>query len=153
MTELTTIDPNNYAAMAKAMGGEVITDLKLAELGTIKLNLSYEGKKDPIFSHLPNSFFCQMGHEDIVIKKPKNSILLASSEKVKIEAFRFKNKPIYCTQFHPELRVEDLKFRMATYPHYIKKILGISPNEFITTKCFDSKETESLLKNFLKTYF
>ncbi len=142
-----------FQAMAKAMEGEVITDLQLAELGTTKLKLTKEGKKDPIFKHLPDTFFCQMGHEDIVIKKPKNSTILASSEKIKIEAFCFNNKPIYCTQFHPELRVKDLKYRMKTYPNYIKKILGISAQEFLDTKCFEAKESENLLNHFIKTYF
>ncbi len=142
-----------FQAMAKAMGGNVINNLELAELGTVKLKLTKEGKKDPIFKYLSDTFFCQMGHEDIVIKKPKNSIILASSKKIKIEAFCFKNKPIYCTQFHPELRVEDLRHRMEKYPHYIKKIHGISKNEFLETKCFEAKETENLLNQFIKTYF
>ena len=80
-----------------------VNNLELAELGTIELKLSNYGKKDPIFGKMPDIFCCQMGHEDIVIKQPKNSIILASSEKIEIEAFCFKGKPIYCTQFHPEL--------------------------------------------------
>jgi len=142
-----------FQAMAKAMGSNVINDLKLAELGTIKLTLTNEGKKDPVFQYLSDSFFCQMGHEDIVITKPKNSVILAYSEKIKIEAFCFKEKPIYCTQFHPELRLEDLKNRMQAYPHYINKILGITMKEFIEKKCFEAKETENLLNQFIKTYF
>tara|TARA_Y100001968_G_C19408576_1_gene745079 strand:- start:570 stop:1295 length:726 start_codon:yes stop_codon:yes gene_type:complete len=142
-----------FQAMAKAMKGEVVNNLKLAELGTIQLKLTRSGTKDPIFGKMPNSFFCQMGHEDIVIKKPKEAIILASSKKIEIEAFRFKNKPIYCTQFHPELRVQDLKKRMKTYPNYIKKILGISNKEFIENHCFESKEAESILKGFVNFYF
>tara|TARA_B100001758_G_C18202277_1_gene500467 strand:- start:37 stop:762 length:726 start_codon:yes stop_codon:yes gene_type:complete len=142
-----------FQAMAKAMGGDVITDLKLAELGTIKLKLTKEGKKDPVFKYLSHNFFCQMGHEDIVIKQPKKSTILASSEKIKIEAFCFKNKPIYCTQFHPELRVQDLRFRMQTYPRYINKILGITTEKFLETKCFEAKESENLLNQFINTYF
>ena len=142
-----------FQAIAKAMGGEVVHDLKLAELGTISLKLTNEGKKDPIFGKMPNTFFCQMGHEDIVIKKPKDSIILASSKRIKIEAFRFKEKPIYCTQFHPELRVEDLKIRMNTYPKYVEKILGISQQEFIENRCFEAKETELLLTRFINFYF
>ena len=83
----------------------------------------------------------------------KDSIILAYSEKIKIEAFCFKEKPIYCTQFHPELRLEDLKNRMQTYPHYINKILGISMEEFIEKRCFEAKESENLLNQFIKTYF
>jgi len=142
-----------FQAMASAMGGKVINDLELAELGSIKLKLTKSGKKDPIFKNISNEFLAQMGHEDIVIKKPKNAIILASSDKIEIEAFRFKEKPIYCTQFHPELRAEDLNKRMKSYPKYVKKILGISEKEFIEKHCFESKEAESILTHFVNFYF
>jgi len=142
-----------FQAMAKAMGGEVVNDLNLAELGTIELKLTKSGKKDPIFGKMPHHFLCQMGHEDIVITKPKESIILASSKKINIEAFRFEEKPIYCTQFHPELKVSDLKKRMKTYPKYVEKILGISHEKFIKEHCFESKEAETILKKFINFYF
>ena len=138
--------------MAKARGGEVVQDLEEAELGTIELQLTNEGKKDKIFKHLPYRFLAQMGHEDIVKKLPSESILLASSEKVKNEAFKFKNKPIYCTQFHPELNKNDLKKRMKRYPEYVKKILGISQEEFISKKCENSKDTNTLILRFIQEY-
>ena len=94
-----------------------------------------------------------MGHEDIVTKKPENSIILASSEKIEIEAFCFQNKPIYCSQFHPEIRVEDLKKRMRNYPKYINKILKISEKEFIDNHCFESKKSESILINYVNYFF
>lgn len=142
-----------FQAMAKAIGGEVINNIKLAELGTIELKLTKKGQKDPIFGKMEQNFLAQMGHEDIVIKKPDKSIVLASSKKIKIEAFCFQNKPIYCTQFHPELRVDDLKKRMRNYPKYIKKILNISEKEFIDNYCFESKKSESLLTNFVNYFF
>ena len=142
-----------FQAMAKARGGEVVKDLQRAELGTIKIWLTTNGMKDEVFKILPKIFLTQMGHEDIVERLPNDAVLLASSEKVKNEAFRFDKKPIYCTQFHPELNKNDLKERMETYPAYIEKILGISKKEFINTRCFDSKDTEKLLLNFINTYF
>jgi len=141
-----------FQAMAKARGGEVVQDLDEAELGTTKLWLTNEGKKDKIFQHLPHTFVAQMGHEDIVKKLPSEAILLASSEKVKNEAFTFKNKPIYCTQFHPELNKNDLEKRMKTYPEYVKKILGISESEFIKTRCRNSKDTNELMLRFKQEY-
>ena len=141
-----------FQAMAKARGGEVVRDLHEAELGTTELFLTNEGKKDNIFQHLPDIFLAQMGHEDIVKRLPSDAILLASSKQVKNEAFTFKNKPIYCTQFHPELNKNDLKQRMKRYPEYVKKILGISENEFINTRCQDSKDTNKLLLKFIEEY-
>lgn len=142
-----------FQAMAKAIGGEVINNLKLAELGTVELKLTKKGQKDPIFGKMEKKFLCQMGHEDIVTKKPENSIILASSEKIEIEAFCFQNKPIYCSQFHPEIRVEDLKKRMRNYPKYINKILKISEKEFIDNHCLESKKSESILINYVNYFF
>ncbi len=141
-----------FQAMAKARGGIVVNDLKRAELGTIQLSLTKEGEKDPVFKTLPSKFLAQMGHEDIVDQLPKDAILLASSDKVHNEAFKFKEKPIYGTQFHPELHIKDLEKRMKTYPNYVSKILGISQEEFIEKKCFNSKDTSSLILNFVKYY-
>ena len=73
--------------MAKAIGGEVINNIKLAELGTIELKLTKKGQKDPIFGKMEQNFLAQMGHEDIVIKKPDKSIVLASSKKLKLKHF------------------------------------------------------------------
>ena len=141
-----------FQAMAKARGGVVVNDLQRAELGTTQLSLTKEGEKDPVFKTLPSKFLAQMGHEDIVEQLPKDAVLLASSDKVHNEAFKFKEKPIYGTQFHPELHKKDLEKRMKIYPHYVSKILGISQKEFISKKCFSSKDTHSLILNFVKHY-
>ena len=141
-----------FQAMAKARGGKVKNDLKLAELGTNQVWLTENGKSDIIFKNLPTHFYAQMGHEDIVFELPNDAILLASSKKVKNQAFTFKSKPIYCTQFHPELNKSDLEKRMITYPSYVKKILGISQQEFKQKKCFESRDAEKLLSQFISTY-
>ena len=142
-----------FQIMAKAKGGDVQTNLSQAELGTTKLWLTDQGKCDKIFKNLPSFFFAQMGHEDIVTKLPKDAILLASSEKVKNQAFCFKKKPIYCTQFHPELTKNDIKKRMKIYPQYIEKILGITQQEFIEKRCFEVKDTNNLINSFFKEHW
>ena len=63
-----------------------------------------------------------------------------------------KKKPIYCTQFHPELNKLDLKKRMETYPNYINEILGISQEDFISKKCIETKDTHDLIFNFINEY-
>tara|TARA_Y100000589_G_scaffold332017_1_gene388603 strand:+ start:3777 stop:4511 length:735 start_codon:yes stop_codon:yes gene_type:complete len=141
-----------FQLMAKAMGGEVKNNINQAELGTTKLWLTKQGEVDKIFKNLPLFFFAQMGHEDIVTKLPEDAILLASSKKVKNQAFRFMNKPIYCTQFHPELTKADLKKRMQTYPQYVHKILGISQKEFLENRCFNTKHTTKLISLFFQEY-
>lgn len=138
-----------FQAMARALGGEVITDIGRAEVGTIEVQLTDAGKADPVLGGLGERFLAQMGHQDIVVSLPADSILLASTPRVQNQAFCFREKPIYCTQFHPELNREALLQRVWTYPWYIERILGVPLEEF-TENCQESPATDGLLQRFVR---
>jgi GMP synthase (glutamine-hydrolysing) len=138
-----------FQAMARAMGGKVVNDLSRAEVGTHRLFLTEAGKKDPVFGPLGETFWGQMGHEDRVAELPPGVTLLASSEKVENQAYRFDDRPIYCTQFHPELNCRDLLLRVQTYPQYIERIAGLPPERF-PEMIHETTETEALLKRFVR---
>jgi GMP synthase (glutamine-hydrolysing) len=141
-----------FQAMARALGGQVETDLNRAELGSIPIQLTDDGQRDPIFGPLGGCFLAQMGHQDIVEQLPPGVVLLASSERVRNQAFRCPGKPIYCTQFHPELNLHALLERVSNYPWYVERIAGISSAAFIAT-CRETPETDSLLLRFLHHTF
>lgn len=136
-----------FQAFARALGGRVVTDLGRAELGTLALTLTEEGMSDPLFRELGSPFWGQLGHQDIVDELPASAILLASSERVENEAFTFADKPIYATQFHPEMTRTDLLRRMEVYPEYLTKITGMTVEEF-RIHCHDSPQTTHLLGRF-----
>ena len=138
-----------FQAMARAMGGEVVTDHSLAEVGTIWLNLTPEGKRDPVFGPLGDRFQVQIGHEDIVTKLPPGATLLASSGTVRNQAFRFDGKPIYCTQFHPELDRDGLVMRIAAYPEYLP-LTGHRTLEELDAATPATPGTEAILRRFLE---
>ena len=140
-----------FQAMARAMGGEVVHDLEHAEIGTRQLALTEAGRNDPIFAPLGDTFFGQMGHEDVVTKLPRKALLLASSGRVENQAYCFPDRPIYCTQFHPELNCGDLVERVVNYPEYIRKIAGMEPDRF-AEMIHETPETEALLKRFVKRF-
>lgn len=141
-----------FQAMARAMGGRVTKDLKRAEVGTHKLTLTDAGKADPLFAPLGDTFLGQMGHEDCVDALPKNATLLASSERVINQAYRFDDAPIYCTQFHPELNYDDLLVRVTHYPEYIERVAGI-PQEQFGELLDDTTPSEGILKRFIEVHF
>jgi len=141
-----------FQAMALAMGGRVAKDLDHAEVGTHWLKLTAAGQDDPLFGPLGDSFQGQMGHEDHVVKLPPNATLLASSGLVENQAYRFDDRPIYCTQFHPELNCADLMLRVQTYPEYITRIAGLPPERF-SELLSETPETEQLLKRFSQLFF
>ncbi|UUO08471.1 type 1 glutamine amidotransferase [Blastopirellula sp. J2-11] len=140
-----------FQALSRALGGRVIHDLEHAELGTHELFLTEAGRNDPIFSALGQRFQAYMGHEDRVIQLPSGVELLASSESVPQQAFRVTGKPIYCTQFHPELTVDTLLERVRAYPEYCEKIAGVPYEEFEAT-CVAAPETEGLLMAFQREF-
>jgi GMP synthase (glutamine-hydrolysing) len=141
-----------FQAMARALGGRCIHDLPRAELGTIELHLTAAGQTDPVFGGLPATFLAQAGHEDHVVELPKGAILLASSSRVPEQAYYFPGKPIYCTQFHPELDRGNLLERVRAYPEYVERIAGASYEEFLS-RCRESPEANSLLRKFVAMVF
>jgi len=141
-----------FQALARALGGTVIHDLSHAEVGTHELWLTAEGRTDPVFGPLGERFWGQMGHEDRVAELPPGATLLASSQLVENQAYRFEGRPIYCTQFHSELCRDDLLLRVQTYPQYIERIAGLPPERF-PELLRETHETAPLLKRFVAHVF
>ncbi|MHC4949323.1 MAG: type 1 glutamine amidotransferase [Planctomycetota bacterium] len=158
MAELAEMDKPVFAscwgfqALALALGGEVVTDLERAEVGSRDLWLTDAGRADPVFGPLAEAgplFHAQLGHQDIVERLPPGAVLLASSELTTNQAFRLEGRPVYCTQFHPELTRETLLDRLRTYTTYVEKIHGVPYWEF-EARCGESPHTPALLTRFVE---
>jgi GMP synthase (glutamine-hydrolysing) len=141
-----------FQAMARAMGGECVNDLPNAELGNVELTLTAAGRDDPVFSTLPERFTAHAGHEDRVVKLPRDAVLLASSKLVAEQAFRFEGRPIYCTQFHPELNRAAILERVVAYPSYVERIARTTYEEFIRG-VEETLEANGLLRRFREVTF
>jgi GMP synthase (glutamine-hydrolysing) len=159
MRELSDLSKPTFAscwgfqAMAAALGGAVVTDLGRAEVGTIETRLTRAGRADPVFGALGDPFLAQMGHQDIVDSLPPGAVLLASTPRVENEAFCLDGKPIYCTQFHPELDRAAMIARVQRYPFYVERILGVPADEFIRDRLAETPGTSSLLSRFIAHFF
>ena len=77
-------------------------------------------------------------------------MLLASSERTEVQAWTLPGKPIYCTQFHPELNLSQLLDRLRHYPKYIKRITGLDYDTFVERMCTDARDTEDMLLRFVQ---
>lgn len=108
-----------FQALARALGGEVVQDPAFAEVGFREFRLTEAGARDPVFGSLGDRFPAVIGHEDTVTRLPPGAVRLASTDLVPNQAFVFRDRPIYGTQFHPELDGGDLVERLARYPRYI----------------------------------
>ena len=138
-----------FQAMAKALGGTVVTDRDRAEVGTAWVELTHDGETDPVFGPLGKRFRVPIGHEDVVTEIPEGARLLASSDLVENQAFVFAGKPIYATQFHPELNRADLVARLTKYTEYLPLTGHDSIKEF-EDNTPETPESESILPRFLR---
>jgi GMP synthase (glutamine-hydrolysing) len=101
---------------------------------------------------LPQIFSAQSGHEDHVVALPPDAVLLSSSARVPEQAFRFAGKPIYCTQFHPELDRTAMLERVVAYPEYVARIARIPYDRFVQS-VRETPEANQLLERFVKLVF
>jgi len=138
-----------FQAMARALGGRTISDLDRAELGTPAVQLTDSGKSDPIFSPSGETFPVFQGHQDRVAELPPGAIHLASSKTAPYQAFTFADRPIYATQFHPELSRDFYLERIRAYPEYVEKITGQTFAEF-ESAVGEATESRGLLDRFVE---
>lgn len=59
-------------------------------------------RPDPLFDGLEDGFMAAESHQKEVKALPRDFVLLASTEEVRVQAFRHRSRTIYGTQFHPE---------------------------------------------------
>jgi len=142
-----------FQLIVQALGGEIILDTARTEVGTYLLELKDAGAEDELFKFLPRRFRAQLGHKDQARRLPSNSILLASSDNSPYQAIRFPGKPIWATQFHPELTGAENR---ARFLHYLKgyvKYMDDGEQERTLSRFDESPEAEQLIPRFLKLVF
>lgn len=142
-----------YHCLIASLGGEVIYDGANIEVGTYELTLTEDGKEDPLFGELPPSFWAQEGHKDRAGRQPNGALNLASSERSPCQALRIPGKPIWSTQFHPELNRESNLERFRHYMAGYGQAMSAEERQ-AAFDCFrESPETNGLLPAFLRLVF
>jgi GMP synthase (glutamine-hydrolysing) len=141
-----------FQVMVRALGGTMLRDPARREVGSFDIDLAPGATDDPLFGALPPRFVGQVGHTDRAQDLPPGTVLLASSPRCPVHAYRVGRKPVWATQFHPELSVEDVRVR---YLRYLEKYppedlpTGVSPEEAPFLKSLrDSPEATALLPRF-----
>jgi len=104
-----------HQLMGYHLGAAVNTDQNHAELGTIRLHLTPEGKRDSLFGGLGAVFSAHTGHSDHVDGTPAGVELLASGDQLTTQAFKVRDAPFYSTQFHPDLTGQEAASRYVAF--------------------------------------
>ena len=86
-------------AIVHQLGGTVERSQR-QEYGRARLKVI---KEDPIFKGLPQEFDVWMSHADKAVRLPEGFESLANTENSPYAVIRYREKPIYGVQFHPEV--------------------------------------------------
>jgi len=135
-----------YQLLVAALGGAVAPDPAGGEVGSFQVNLTDDGRTDPILGALPPVFTAQMGHLDRAVELPAGVANLAASERCPYQALRIDGAPIWATQFHPEL---DQEANLHRYLAYIERYRPEGAGVDDGFPSGPSPETSTLLPRFL----
>ncbi len=138
-----------FQMLVEALGGRIVRDEAHMEVGTYRIYLTETAKDDELFRILPPTFMAQEGHKERAEVLPPGVIHLAYSERVPYQAFRVPGKPIWATQFHPELTGEENRRRFEQYVRVYGKYMSDEELQERLRMFQPSPETERLLSGFL----
>ena len=92
-----------HQLLARAAGGRVVLNPRGREIGTVRVQLTEAGRKDPLFSWADEAEIeVQATHMDAVDPLPRGAAVLASNENSAAQAYRL-SETVAGVQFHPEL--------------------------------------------------
>jgi GMP synthase (glutamine-hydrolysing) len=137
-----------FQLLVALLGGSVGSDPNGSEVGSFPVTLTEEGRKDPIFQDFPERFVVQQGHMDRILEPAPGVPNLAFSDRAPFQALRLPAKPIWATQFHPEL---DQRSNHERYKAYIAKYdPAAAAGELSDYRSLPSPEASGLLPKFLQ---
>lgn len=97
--------------------GAVVDQTYAEDVGAVLVELTEEGRSDPLLGVLPERFEAFVGHKEAITSLPGHAVRLAGSAACPVQAFRV-GRNVYATQFHPELDIPGLHGRIDVYKHY-----------------------------------
>lgn len=101
-------------ALVTYTGGKMSLD-KSEPVGAVEIQVTHEGRDDPLLANLPDEFSAFVGHKEGVGEIPDNATVLAENDDC-VQMLRV-GKNVYGVQFHPELDPAGLALRIEAYRH------------------------------------
>jgi GMP synthase (glutamine-hydrolysing) len=120
-------------------------------VGCVTLDITDEGKQDPLLAGFPEQIDALLGHKEAVDTLPGGAVLLMTGRACPVQMFRV-GKNVYATQFHPEADADEFSLRIDIYrnhgyfqPHEadeLKRRVRLKPTPF----------AHEILRRFVKNY-
>ncbi|MCH5641464.1 MULTISPECIES: glutamine amidotransferase [unclassified Gordonia (in: high G+C Gram-positive bacteria)] len=137
-------------AVGSAIGATI--DRAYSEpVGAVTVSLTDEGRRDPLFADVPDTFDAYGGHKEAAATLPDVAVHLATSPTCPVQAFRVGHN-VYATQFHPELDADSLSTRIDVY----REFGYFAPEEADSLKAAarerDARHPAAILQRFVERY-
>ncbi len=118
----------------------------------VTLELTEQGKRDPLLTGFPDHIDVMLGHKEACDTLPTGATLLMTGAACPVQMFRVGNN-VYATQFHPEgdsqgfiLRIEAYKDNGYFEPHEAEKLI----QDLSRTS---TPHSQQILKRFVQRYY
>ena len=108
-----------HQLLADALGG-TCGPQKVPEIGVLEVELTTEGKADPLFTNTPDTQRCLQWHSVRVAQAPEGAIVLAKSDVCSIQAMRIGSNA-WSMQYHVEIE-PDTVGNWGAIPAYAKAL-------------------------------
>ena len=142
-----------FQCLVEALGGRIAHDPANTEVGTYELSLTSAGKEDDLFGDLPDVFWAQLGRKDRAVSLPQGIPNLASSQRCTMQGLRVPGKPVWASQFHPELDGETNRERYLFYLRGYSEHMTPAEREDALANFRESPHTLGLLRRFIDLVF
>lgn len=138
-----------HQLLGRVLGAEVVTSCDHTEIGTIELDLTEEGRADPVFGGLQRKFRAQTGHSDHVSSVPHGVTLMATGALLNTQAFQVDGTRFYSTQFHPDLTGAQARQRYLAYHHKLASVNPLAAIQGAERFALDHDDACLLLGHFI----
>jgi len=95
------------------LGTRISTKYREA-VGCVTLDITAEGKQDPLLAGFPDQIDVLLGHKEAVDTTPDGAVLLMTGQVCPVQMFRVGTN-VYATQFHPEADANEFILRIDVY--------------------------------------
>jgi len=100
--------------VATVLQDGVVTTKWAEDPSIVEIDLTPEGRQDPLLVDFPASFHTYVGHHEAVETPPPGAVVLAKSLTCPIQMMRL-GPTFYATQFNPELDSDAIRARLSSY--------------------------------------
>lgn len=119
--------------------------------GAVVVRLTETGRADPLLAGVDAEFEAFVGHKEAIRALPDHAEVLVAGEACPVQMFRI-GEHQYATQFHPELDLDGLLYRLETYADNGYYDPAEAEELFARVRAATVTEPRKVLENFRTRY-